>query len=292
MHSAKYFYILLCVAFAINIVSAQLPPRPIQPCNVTKTGWGGSSAPITFHNDLQDYVAVKITCYTTSSTTEVFNCYNKCDFLNSLTHGVTFCCSGVQDYSGNIYQSLQFKCTPGYSPGVILLDPRYPQFKGGYVLETDVWELVSQSLTTANNSHTMDVEVSYGVKQTDAYMLSDSVGVSTTQSWGNFAGYTKEISSSLTETFFHEVQIDESVTITQGFSFQALPVEQMDSIYQLSQKYETILPQSAYDSLNYYNENNQQWCTDESISCYSYSYASPYKYSAETYLQMVGVDTC
>ncbi len=309
-HRAIAIIILLFVSSAL----AQLPPQPDPGCSPTKTGMPSTSKSIFFESPFENYVAAEVTCTQTSPYKEIISC-SRCNFQNtnflfddddegssiktrilkenfsdSVDHRYA-CCSGIRDAKGNIYDSITFSCSPGLVPGTLLLDPRYEVFQGGYLKEEDYWSLVTQSITPANQSHTTYVKETYGVKQSQAYLLSDSNGVRTSNSWNNqFSSYTKEMSSRLTEAYFHSTEIDMEVSITQAYPFNEMNVTQVDAIYGLIQKYETNLPKAAFDKLDYENKSFKNQCNGGRGGCYQMKYSSPFTYQARTFLQMVGVD--
>ncbi len=301
--------VLAVIILLIGLPSylAQLPPPPDPGCQPTPTGLPSTSLSIFFESKLEDYVAAKVTCTQSSPVKETITCYqcnlkkiNSSNIFFNVTNNETFsgtinnsgaCCSGIRDQKGNIYNEITFYCSPGLVPGTLLLDPRYKVFDGASLKEEDYWSLITQSITPAHQSHTTYVKETYGVKENQAYLLSDSNGVRTTTSWNNnFGAYTNEMSSRLTEVYFHSIEIDMSVSITQEYSFNPLNTSQVDGIYELMQHYETILPKSAYDKLNYYNNSFKNQCKNGRGACYQLTYSNPYTYESKTYLQIVGID--
>ncbi len=288
----------LCGTFANG--ASVLPPRPVVPCDVSAVGLPVTSGSIYFNNTVQDYIGLKVTCFETSSVLENLECFTSKRRSDSAIHNRNIDfedghCLGIRDIHGNVFQSYSFTCTnAGYSPGTVLLDPVYYKHtvQGTYVKEQDYWSLVQQAFVPANTPHKMEVIESYGVSQTSASALSDSVGVSTQDSWSNnFGGYTKDMSSSLTEIFAHQTTIDESVTIDETFYFNATVAEQVDGVYQLVQFYQTIPSISLQQAITKNNAQNHDDC-DSFLHdrCYSFSLPVTYRYSANTYLQVAGTD--
>lgn len=310
--------IAIIILLLVSSTLAQFPPQPDPGCSPTKTGMPSTSKSIFFESALEDYVAAKVTCTQSEPAyKEIISCYpcnlksekiffddddeastsiksrilkkNSSDPIVIQSYA---CCSGIRDAKGNIYDSITFTCSPGLVAGTLLLDPGYKFFEGGSLKEEDYWSLVTQSITPANQSHTTYVKETYGVQQSQAYFLSDSNGVRTTNSWNsNFGSYTNEMSSRLTEAYFHSTEIDMSASITQAYPFKEMNVTQVDSVYQLIQHYETNLPKDAHDELDHENKSYKNQCDHGVGSCYQVSYSSPYSYQARTFLQLIGVDS-
>lgn len=297
-------------------VFAQFPPDPDPGCHPITNGLPSTSKSIIFETVIQDYIAAAVTCSQSSSIKEIITCVHNCNFdaLSSpniimnvskyqmvkvpanvssdiYSHKGT-CCSGIRDIKGNIYDEITFYCTaPGLVAGTLLLDTRFEAFQGATLREEDYWSLVTQSITPANQSHTTYVKETYGVQQNQAYLLSDSNGVSTTSSWNNnFGGYTNEMSHRLTKAYFHSVEIDMSVSINQGYSFRSMNETQADGVYQLVQDYQTLMPKTAEDKLKYYNDSFRRQCASGAGACYQLSYSVPYHYQSRTFFQLVGTE--
>lgn len=301
-NSKSLLIIILALALTLNIRAQQsLPPWPVVPCNVSKVGLPGSSASIKFDSSIQDYIGLKVTCITTSTTLETINCLSGAAAGSKNDRNVGFndgYCLGVRDSRGNVFQSYSFTCTSaGYSPCTVLLDPVHyaSTVRGTYTMEVDYWSLVQEAFVPPGLPHKMGITESYGVSQTSASLLSDSVGVETQDGWNsNYASYTEDMSSRLTEAFLHQVTIDESVTIDETFYFNATSVDQVDGVYQLIQMYQTIPSTTLQNAISTQNANLQSDCYSFlAMHCYMFSLPVTYKYSANTYLQIVGTDsTC
>lgn len=297
--------IIITLLALVTLGATQLPPPPVVPCNVTSVGLPNKSLAIGVSNIPQDYIALKIVCTKANPDAwEHITCWKSGDTLpksNCTQNGYqrncyeSAWCLGVRNNYGAVYSHFDFYCNAkGESPGTVLLTPsRYPNMieKGTLVWDQDYWSLVQQAHVPAGVPYNMSVLESYGVSETTGQFLSDSVGISTVNYWGTYLyGYTVEMSTKLS-AIFSPTTIDEYATPRKIYQFNATSANQVVGVYQLRRVYSTHPSSQFKAQIDEWNESRYSACISTmQCSCYELEMPSTYTYSANTFLQVYGVD--
>jgi hypothetical protein len=252
-----------------------LPPKPIVPSNVSQTGLPKTSPTTQVDGAILDYLPIAAYC----NATKGCNC--------NVNLGGAIPTAILPD--GTIITSSSFK-TKG-SNGQLLFtfmgDINSSVATGTVISQVLYWQLLSQSVTPANTPHSSEVSVTSGVTETQAESMSLSIGAKV----GFNSTITAELSTELNQSFTQEVSISQATTLTQQFTFPALPEEQVDGVYQLMRSFSVSPGPNLTQFIAELQFQYNALCGVFPTACLQFNGQFPFVYPDSVYLQVAGVDT-
>lgn len=250
-----------------------LPPAPVIPPDVTRTGLPARSGTVEVDGAVIDYLPVSVYCKANSCKWSVE--VKGAPWLGIMTpdgkHVRKYDCSG-----GN-----------GQFLYAMMGDPKTSLGNGTVVRQSRYWKRLTQSVVPANTPHETSIAVTSGITETQGETMSFSVGAS--------VGFDKviqaQLSTELSKSFSFEVAITNETTVTDTFSFPPLSVTQVDGVYQLVESF-SVSPGPDYAAVvAEFNQAYGDICRQMGMFCSEYRAEVPFEYPGSTYLQVVGTDS-
>ena len=249
-----------------------LPPPPVIPPDVTRTGLPARSATVEVDGDVIDYLPVSVYCKASG-----------CSWTVEVTGAPWL---GIMTPAGKQVKKYDCSGSNGQFLYAMMGDPATNLGNGTVIRQTRYWKRLTQSVVPANTPHETSIAVTSGITQTQGETMSYSVGAS--------VGFDKviqaQLSAELSKSFSFEIAITNETTVTDTFTFPALSVTQVDGVYQLVESF-AVSPGPDYAAIvAEFNTAYGDICRRMGMFCSEYRAEVPFEYPASTYLQVVGTD--